>query len=223
LTLYGLIGYPLGHSFSVPYFTEKFAKEGIDAQYRNFPLEKISDFETLVKNESGLTGLNVTVPYKQAIMPYLDALDRTARSVRAVNTIFFCRREGRLTLLGYNTDVTGFERSLKEHLQPHHRKALVLGTGGSSKAVVYVLERLGIDYVMVSRKECFHIKNWILKLFLSIRSLSTPLPLVCIPTWMPPQRYPIKRLPPAICFSTWSIILPEQSSFPRGRHMGPGS
>jgi shikimate dehydrogenase len=152
LTLYGLIGYPLGHSFSVPYFTEKFSKEGIDAQYRNFPLEKITDFETLVKNEPGLAGLNVTVPYKQAIIPYLDALDRTARSVRAVNTIFFCRRERRLTLLGYNTDVTGFERSLKEHLQPHHRKALVLGTGGSSKAVVYVLDRMGIGCMMVSRK-----------------------------------------------------------------------
>jgi len=96
-------------------------------------------------------GLNVTVPHKQKIIPYLDALDQTARSIGAVNTIFFCRKGDKLSLLGYNTDGPGFERSLKEQLQPHHTDALVLGTGGSSKAVEFVLKKLEIDYKMVSR------------------------------------------------------------------------
>lgn len=151
MKLFGLIGYPLGHSFSLPYFTKKFSEEQIEAEYRNFPLEKISDFKELVKAEPGLLGLNVTVPYKQKIIPYLDALNSTARSVGAVNTIFFCRKGSHVSLLGYNSDVSGFERSLKEHLLPHHRRALVLGTGGSSKAVEFVLKKLEIDYQMVSR------------------------------------------------------------------------
>jgi shikimate dehydrogenase len=151
LQLYGLIGFPLGHSFSVPYFTRKFSLEKIEAEYRNFPLEKIGDFGELVRREPRLAGLNVTVPYKQSIIPYLDTLHPTARSIGAVNTIFFCRKEKRLSLLGYNTDVHGFERSLKEHLTPDHRQALVLGTGGSSKAVIFVLRSLGIAFQLVSR------------------------------------------------------------------------
>jgi len=151
MRLFGLIGYPLGHSFSVPYFKRKFEDEGIDAEYRNFPLEQISDFEELVKREPTLVGLNVTVPYKQKIIPYLDALNPTARSIGAVNTIFFCRKEGRLSLLGYNSDVHGFERSLKEHLKEEHKQALVLGSGGSSKAVMHVLDSLGITFQVVSR------------------------------------------------------------------------
>ena len=150
--LFGLIGFPLGHSFSLPYFTRKFEEAHIDAEYRNFPLEQIGEFEQLVKKEPELAGLNVTVPYKQKIIPYLDALHPTARRVGAVNTIFFCRKEGRLTLLGYNSDVLGFERSLKEHLKEEHRKALVLGSGGSSRAVLYVLDALGIDSQVVSRQ-----------------------------------------------------------------------
>ena len=151
MTTYGLIGYPLGHSFSVPYFSKKFAEEKIDAEYRNFPLEEVSHFEGLVRHEPHLAGLNVTVPYKQKILPFLDALDRTARTIGAVNTIRFCRKGSHLALLGYNTDVTGFERSLKEHLTPDHQRALVLGTGGSSRAVEFVLEGLGIEYKMISR------------------------------------------------------------------------
>lgn len=151
--LFGLIGYPLGHSFSLPYFTQKFEKEKVNAEYRNFPLEHISDFEALVKREPELVGLNVTVPYKQKIIPYLDALHPTARSIGAVNTIFFCRKDGRLTLLGYNSDVIGFERSLKEHLGEEDRKALVLGSGGSSRAVIHVLTELGIECRVVSRQE----------------------------------------------------------------------
>lgn len=150
---FGLIGYPLGHSFSVPYFTNKFSEEGIKAEYRNFPLGKISEFESLVKSDLNLAGLNVTVPYKQKIIPYLDALAETARNIQAVNTICFCRKKGVRALVGHNTDVIGFERSLSEHLNKHHTSALVLGSGGSSKAVTFVLERLGIEYRIVSRSK----------------------------------------------------------------------
>jgi shikimate dehydrogenase len=151
LALYGLIGYPLGHSFSVPFFTRKFKEENIHSEYRNFPLKEISEFEKLVKAEPQLAGLNVTVPYKQKIIPYLDALSNTARIIQAVNTICFCRQEGRLALIGHNTDVMGFERSLNEHIKKQHTSALVLGTGGSSKAVIFVLEQMGIPFQMVSR------------------------------------------------------------------------
>jgi shikimate dehydrogenase len=150
---FGLIGYPLGHSFSVSFFSEKFNREGIDASYRNFPLERVSEFENLIKTETNLYGLNVTVPYKQAIIPYLDALSKTARDIKAVNTICFCRKDERKALTGHNTDVIGFERSLKSHLKKQHNSALVLGTGGSSRAVTYVLKQMGIPYHLISREE----------------------------------------------------------------------
>lgn len=152
MRLFGLIGYPLGHSFSASYFSNKFSSEGIDAQYRNFPLVNISEFKELLKRETALTGLNVTVPYKQEIIAFMDSLGPTARAIGAVNTISFRRRENRVELVGDNTDVTGFRRSLTEHLEPYHKSALVLGTGGSSRAVVHVLEQLGIGITMVSRK-----------------------------------------------------------------------
>jgi len=151
MQLFGLIGYPLGHSFSASFFNKKFEEEGIDADYRNFPLERIADFRKLLSREPGLTGLNVTVPYKQEIIPLLDSLSTTADAIQAVNTISFIRREGRVDLAGDNTDVIGFRQSLEEHLKPHHSTALVLGTGGSSKAVLHVLEQLGIAYTVVSR------------------------------------------------------------------------
>ena len=149
---FGLIGYPLGHSFSVPYFESKFKAEGIDAEYKNYPLGEISEFRALVSEQNDMIGLNVTVPYKQAIIPFLDALSHKARLIQAVNTICFCRKKGRLNLIGHNTDIHGFGKSLKEHLKEHHTTALVLGTGGSSKAVTFVLSELGIGYQMVSRK-----------------------------------------------------------------------
>jgi len=148
---YGLIGYPLGHSFSAAFFTKKFKEEGIDANYRNFPLESIADLKTLVKKEKDLVGLNVTVPYKQEVIPYLNSLRPTAEAIQAVNTISFRRREGMLELVGDNTDVPGFRRSLEQYLKPHHSSALVLGTGGSSKAVLHVLDILAIKYTRVSR------------------------------------------------------------------------
>lgn len=135
----------------MPYFKDKFAREGILGEYRNFPLEDISGFHALVKKEEKLAGLNVTVPYKQQVIACLDILSETAESIGAVNTVSFLRSEGGLKLKGDNTDVSGFRRSLEEHLEKQHTSALVLGTGGSSKAVCFVLKQLGIPYSLVSR------------------------------------------------------------------------
>jgi shikimate dehydrogenase len=148
---YGLIGYPLGHSFSASYFGNKFSKEGIEASYRNFPLSSIEAFPELVSKEPALRGLNVTVPYKQEIIPFLDELGHTAKAIQAVNTISFRRSAGGLVLKGDNTDVTGFRQSLEQHLESQHESALVLGTGGSSRAVYHVLEQLGVAFTRVSR------------------------------------------------------------------------
>lgn len=148
---FGLIGYPLGHSFSATFFNSKFKEEGIDARYHNFPLEKISDFPSLLEQEPDLIGLNVTVPHKQEIIPYLDELSPTASQIQAVNTISIIRKGNNLSLAGDNTDVAGFRSSLEKHLEPHHRSALVLGTGGSSKAIRQVLGQLGISFIQVSR------------------------------------------------------------------------
>lgn len=146
---FGLIGYPLGHSFSKGYFAEKFLRGGIDdARYDNFELTDIAQFPNLVQSHPNLAGLNVTIPYKQAIIPYLDGLDAAAKLIGAVNTIKFT--DGKM--LGYNTDYIGFLDSIKPLLQPHHIKALILGTGGSSKAVEYALGLLGIQHRYVSRE-----------------------------------------------------------------------
>lgn len=150
--LYGLIGYPLGHSFSARFFTEKFAAEGIDAVYRNFELPDAAQLQSVVANHPELRGLNVTIPHKQAVLPYLDELSKEAAAIGAVNVIRIGRDiKGQPYLKGYNSDVIGFTRSLQPLLRPCHRKALVLGTGGASKAVVYGLQSLGITPVYVSR------------------------------------------------------------------------
>ncbi len=146
-TQYGIIGYPLGHSFSPAFFQAKFAAEGIDARYSLYPIESIDGFTGLLQNQPGLRGLNVTIPYKEAIIRYLSNLTTEAREVGAVNCIAI--NNGVTT--GHNTDIIGFERSLTPLLQNHHTAALVLGTGGASKAVIYVLKKLGIDYSLVSR------------------------------------------------------------------------
>lgn len=148
---FGLIGYPLSHSFSEGYFKEKFRKEGItDAVYKPFPLEYIEDFESLLERQE-LDGLNVTIPYKEQVIPYLDELDEPVKTIEAVNTIKFLKAGDFPYLKGFNTDVYGFLESLRPLLQPYHKKALVLGTGGASKAVTYVLKQLGINWIYVSR------------------------------------------------------------------------
>ena len=148
---YGLVGYPLGHSFSQDYFTKKFTTENIDAQYLNFQIEDIALFPEKVLTVDGLSGLNVTIPYKQKVMAYLDEIDETAQKVGAVNVVKIIRQGSNVRLRGCNSDVVGFENSLKPLLKPCHTSAYILGTGGASKAVRYVLEKLGIDYQFVSR------------------------------------------------------------------------
>jgi shikimate dehydrogenase len=149
MNLYGLIGYPLSHSFSKKYFTEKFLREGIEnSVYELFPLEHIEQFPALIRNHPNFKGINVTIPYKEQVLPYLNELSEAVQEIGACNCIAF--NQGKL--IGYNTDTIGFEQSLKPLLQPHHTKALVLGTGGAAKAVCWVLKKLKIDFKIVSRK-----------------------------------------------------------------------
>ena len=149
MTTYGLIGYPLGHSFSRKFFTEKFATEGIDAQYLNFEIPSIEEFPNIIKNNPTLRGLNVTIPYKQQVMQYLDEISEEAKAIGAVNVVKVSE-EG---LTGYNSDVIGFVESIKPLLKVHHKKALILGTGGASKAIRYGLEeKLGMKTMFVSRQ-----------------------------------------------------------------------
>lgn len=148
---YGLIGKTLKHSFSKKYFTEKFETEKIDAKYELFELPDITHFQQLVAGNY-LSGLNVTIPYKEQVIPFLDELDTVAQAIGAVNTIQFIRSDAGCTLKGYNTDVIGFTNSFAPLLQPQHTHALILGTGGASKAVAYALKTLNIDYRFVSRK-----------------------------------------------------------------------
>lgn len=147
-----MIGYPLGHSFSKTFFTDKFRKEKLeDCVYENFPLESIDLFHELIGKEPELIGLNVTIPYKQKVISFLDNLDPEAKTIGAVNTIKIIRDDDKIILKGFNTDMYGFEEPLLRALRPHHKSALVLGTGGASKAVVYILKKHGINYQYVSR------------------------------------------------------------------------
>ncbi|MEK8181070.1 shikimate dehydrogenase [Flavobacterium buctense] len=148
---YGLIGKNISYSFSQKYFTEKFTLGNfVDCSYENFDLQSIIEFPTLIANNRDLKGLNVTIPYKEVVIPYLDKLSKTAAQIGAVNVIRFTKK-GKLK--GYNSDYYGFMKSLQPLLQPHHQKALILGTGGAAKAVAFALDQLGILYTYVSREE----------------------------------------------------------------------
>ena len=148
---YGLIGYPLGHSFSRGYFTDYFSRENIDAEYKNFELPSIEELDNVLKSEATLQGFNVTIPYKQQIFSYLNELDDAAQAIGAVNVVKVIRHDGDLRLKGYNTDYIGFSDSIRPYLKPHHTHALILGTGGASKAVDYALRQLGLKTRFVSR------------------------------------------------------------------------
>lgn len=149
---YGLIGYPLGHSFSRNFFNEKFASENIQAEYVNFEIPSIEQFPEIIRANPNLAGLNVTIPYKEAVIPYLNRLDTDAAAIGAVNVIRINRISQKETeLVGYNSDVIGFSRSIEPLLEPHHKKALILGTGGASKAVNFGLKKLGLETLFVSR------------------------------------------------------------------------
>lgn len=150
---YGLIGYPLGHSFSIGYFNEKFKSEGINAQYVNFEIPSIELLPDIISNNLNLRGLNVTIPYKEQILPYLDSIDKDAAAIGAVNVVKIIRQKNKYKLTGYNSDIIGFTESIKPLLRNYHKKALILGTGGSSKAVFHGLKNLGIEGTYVSREK----------------------------------------------------------------------
>ena len=146
---FGLIGFPLSHSFSRNYFTNKFAAEGIrDCEYHLFPLKSINELPQLISENPTLCGLNVTIPYKESVLPFLHSVSPAVKQIGACNCIKITKGQ----LEGYNTDVVGFEESIKPFLKPEIRKALILGTGGAAKAVAWVLKKLSIDYQYVSRK-----------------------------------------------------------------------
>ncbi len=148
MNLYGLIGYPLGHSFSKQYFTEKFLSENLNnCQFEAFPIASINEFPALLKTNKNLKGLSVTIPYKEAVLNFVDEVSEEVKFIGATNSIKIINDK----LIAYNTDIVGFKESFVKLLQPHHTKALVLGTGGASKAVQYVLAKLGIAYLVVSR------------------------------------------------------------------------
>jgi shikimate dehydrogenase len=152
MKIFGLIGNPLGHSFSRKYFLEKFKREKItDSTYELFPLQEIGGLIPLIRNNPAISGLNVTIPYKQQVMDYLDEIDEIAREVNAVNCIRIERFEGKHHLVGFNTDISGFEASIIPVMKSCHRKALILGTGGGSRAAGFVFEKMGIPYQRVSR------------------------------------------------------------------------
>jgi len=150
---YGLIGYPLGHSFSINYFNEKFANEQIDAEYVNFEIPSIDTLPEVLASNPELKGLNVTIPYKEKVISFLDTVSPEARAIGAVNVIKVEHKNGAPMLKGYNSDVIGFTKSIEPMLERCHKKALILGTGGASKAIDYGLRSLGLETVFVSRYE----------------------------------------------------------------------
>jgi shikimate dehydrogenase len=162
MKLYGLIGKPLGHSFSQKYFTEKFERLNIkDCKYKLFPLKELGDLPELLNNNPDLVGLNVTLPYKVSVIPYMDEMDNAAAVIGSVNTIKIFKnthagtrsamRNDNFKLVGYNNDAFGFEKALIPFLKPYHKDALIIGTGGAAKAVGYVLKKLGIERTFISR------------------------------------------------------------------------
>lgn len=153
MDIYGLIGYPLEHSFSISYFNEKFQNESIKAKYVNFEIPTIENLQEILDSTPNLKGLNVTIPYKQKVISYLDYVSPEARAIGAVNVIRVEHRGKQTILKGYNSDVIGFTQSIEPMLESFHKKALILGTGGAAKAINFGLKSLGIETVFVSRYE----------------------------------------------------------------------
>ena len=148
---YGLLGKNISYSFSKKYFTDKFALGSlVDCYYENFDIQNIEEFPTIIAKNPDLKGLNVTIPFKETVIPYLNKLSKNAAQIGAVNVIRFTKKR---SLKGYNTDYYGFMKSLEPLLQPQHKKALILGTGGAAKAVSFALDQLGILYTFVTREE----------------------------------------------------------------------
>lgn len=149
---FGLIGYPLGHSFSKIYFTEKFIKEQIsDCSYDNYPLTNLDQLPDLITSDLYLCGLNVTIPYKSEVIKYVDIIDIEAAQIGAVNVLKIKRLKGQFKLYGYNSDLTGIRDTLAPFINDKVTNALILGTGGSSRAVNFVLKSFGVSVTLVSR------------------------------------------------------------------------
>lgn len=207
---YGLIGYPLGHSFSISFFNEKFQNEGIDATYENFEIPSIEGFPEILDSNPNLCGLNVTIPYKEKVIGLLDSLSKEAQEIGAVNVIKVTHKGNKRTLKGYNSDVIGFTRSIEPLLERFHKKALILGTGGASKAVEYGLKSLGLETIKVSGqkspKPCSTAKS-LQRPSRNTMSSSTAPHAACIrmPTNVP--TFPMKPWTAAHC-STTSYTIP---------------
>ena len=150
---YGLIGFPLGHSFSKKFFTEKFLQENINATYENFEIEHPDMLIDIVRSNKNLSGLNCTIPHKKSIIPLLDDLSEQAKRIGAVNVIKIIRKDEELKLIGHNSDIIGFTQSIQPLLKPNHKKALILGTGGASQAICTALDDLNIEWTFVSRNK----------------------------------------------------------------------
>ena len=150
---YGLIGFPLGHSFSISYFNQKFTDENIDAVYENFEIPTIDLLPEIIAKNPNIKGLNVTIPYKQKVISFLDTISPEARAIGAVNVIKVEHKGTETVLKGYNSDVIGFTKSMEPMLEQYHKKALILGTGGASKAIDYGLKSLGLETCFVSRSK----------------------------------------------------------------------
>jgi len=157
---FGLIGFPLKHSFSPEYFSKKFKQENIHAEYKLFPIEHISELPSLVDKHPTLVGLNVTIPYKEKVIDYLDDIGGEAKYIKAVNTIVINRDNDNVKLIGYNTDVEGFEKSLQKRLRDYMAKALIIGSGATSKTAYRVLEKYNIEVTFVTRHKADK-KNYI--------------------------------------------------------------
>ena len=183
MRLYGLIGYPLTHSFSEQYFTEKFAREHLDdCVFKNFPINAITKLPALLKANS-LKGLCVTIPYKEQVLVYANTLSDEVKQIGATNSIKISGDN----LAAYNTDITGFEKSFAKELKPHHIKALVLGTGGASKAVQFVLKKLNIDFLVVSRSKA--LRSNLINYNMVTESIMSQYPVIinCTPVGMWPH------------------------------------
>ena len=152
---FGLIGKNIDYSFSRSYFSKKFEAEGLKHTYVNFDIPSIEAFPDIIKNTKKLKGMNVTIPYKEAVIPYLDDLNKKAKKIGAVNTIKVTKKG---KLIGYNTDYYGFKKSIEPSLRAHHKRALILGTGGASKAIAFALDKLGIPFSFVSRSASANIR-----------------------------------------------------------------
>lgn len=212
---FGLIGFPLRHSFSHIYHNERFARLGIDAVYNNYELEDIAMLRSLVEGDEYLEGLNVTIPYKQAVIPLLDALDDAAQAIGAVNVIKIERIESGLRMVGYNSDYIGFRNSIEPLLQSHHKHALVLGTGGAAKAVTAALKDLGLEVAMVSRSQQNNAMSYqslspqVMELYKVVVN-ATPLGMSPHTDTCPPIPYALLT-PQHLCYDV--VYNPEQTLF----------